>query len=212
MSLLANPLRNPELLDIAVISGRMAPGLFRLVDGGSRAYKWDVKDSAGAQGSTETYRGFKPSDGINGRFEFWTAEQIDEFYQVIIPLLKYDGTKKDPLPIALHHPVLYANDITQVVVEDIGPLKDLGAQLWSVTVKFLEYRPAKKANVTSTPAKLGREFHPDPNANTTPTAADAQDRELEALLAEARKPFGAPERAAAQAPVPPATVITPDLS
>lgn len=182
-----NPLRNPEAFDKLVAAGISNPGLFQLVDGGGRPFKWDIKDVAGAQGATETYRGWRPSEGIHARFVFWTAEQIDEFFTTYLPLFEIDGTKTSATPVAVQHPVLNANNIFAVVAKEIGPLVDVerGKQLWSVTLELIEFRPAKKANVTKTPDKASE----DGTGKREPSPQDAQDQEIAALLAEANKPF-----------------------
>lgn len=184
--LFANPLTSPEQYDFLNVAGVISPGVF-VLDGGGRPYKWDVKDAAGTQGATETYRGLRPSESIKGKFLFWQASQIDEFYNNFVGLLHYDATKKDPKPVDVLHPALAANGITSLITIDVGPLThEDGKQLWSVTVEFKEYRPAKKKNVTKTPVNTVP-FGPPSNlaGGGKPTAQDEQDREIERLLARA---------------------------
>jgi hypothetical protein len=180
----ANPLRLPEQYDFLNVAGILSPGVF-VLSGGSRPYKWDIKDAAGTQGATETYRGLRPSDDVKGKFLFWTADQIDEFFTKFVPLLHYDATKSSPKPIDVLHPVLAANGITTLVTTNVGPLTHEGQQLWSVTVEFTEFKPAKKKNATTTPNSTKTTT----NTAGKPTAQDAQDKEIEKLLELAKKPI-----------------------
>jgi len=183
--LFANPLTSPEQFDFLNVAGVLSPGIFKL-EGGERPYKWDVKDAAGTQGATETYRGLRPSEDIKGKFLLWTVEQIDEFFNTFVPLLHYDATKKAPQPINVLHPVLAANGITNLVTKNVGPLvHEDGKQLWSVTVEFIEYRPAQKKNATTTP----KSSKTTTNAQGKPSVQDVQDKEIEKLLKQATTPL-----------------------
>jgi len=182
--LFANPFTQPEQYDFLNVSGVISPGLFKL-EGGSRPYKWDIKDAAGVQGATESYRGLRPSEDIKGQFLFWTADQVTEFYESFVVLLHYDATKKTALPVDVLHPVLAANGITSLITTSVGPLEHLDKQLWGVTVEFKEYNPAKKKNVTTTPNKTKTTT----NTAGKPTVQDAQDQEIQKLLALAQQPI-----------------------
>jgi hypothetical protein len=155
LTLLANPLVTPSAYDVIKIAGVTSPGVFKLHSGGRR-YKWDVKFAKGSEGATETYQGWDPKKDIKGTFQFWRADQIDTFYQSFVPLLKYDATKTNPQPVPIEHPVLFESDILSVVTQEIGPLTDLGRQLWSVTVEWIEFAPAKKKDVTTTPNAMAQ--------------------------------------------------------
>ncbi len=183
--LFANPLVSPEQFDYLNVAGTISPGVCKL-EGGNRKYKWDVKDAPGTQGATETYRGWKVGDPIKFKFQLWTPAQIDEFFGTFLPLLEYDATKTNPKPVNVLYPVLAANGITNLVTDDIGPLVHEGNQLWSVSVAFLEYRPAPKKNATSTPT--GVNSNSKPKTGSKPTAQDAQDLEIQRLLEKAKQP------------------------
>lgn len=180
MPLPSNPLVNPDDFNRVIIaSSIISPGLASLSGGAERPYNWDVRYALGLQGAVIMYWGWKLSESIKFTFKFWTAEQINEFFTVFLPALKYDVTKKNPKPVSIYHPVLAANDIVSVVTKSIGPLVDAGSQLWTVTVEFLEYRLPKRQNVAKTP---------DTIETRKPTALDAQDREIAKLLAMAAQP------------------------
>jgi len=181
--LVVDPITNPDAYNKLSVGGVDNPGLFLLESDGDRPYRWDVKNVAGGQGSTITYQGWdlaKPK----GRFVFWTSEQIQEFYGSYLPLLAYDATKKAPKPIAVFHPVLFANDIISVVVDKIGQLTHEGQQRWSVSTDLIEYRPAPKVNTTTTPTSA------DPGSSPNkPTVNDALDQAIANELAIAQKPL-----------------------
>ena len=86
-----------------------------------------------------------------------------------------------PKALAIYHPDLARNKITDVVVESIGVLQHDGKNGATVVVKFLEYRPPKpKPAKKAAAGKAAGTSRPDPNA-------DAK-RELAALLAQAKAP------------------------
>ncbi len=189
MVLAANPLTNPAALNVAVIGGVASQGIARVLDSDGRPYDWDKKNSSGSQGATLTYRGWDLS-GFKIRFEFWTAEQIDYFENTMLPALSYDALKTAPKPVVIYHPILAARDVNAGVVLKVGPLVDLGAQLWGVTVEFTEFRPPKKKNVTATPKGA------DPNANgkggQKPSVEDRLDQRIVALKEQWKR--GLPKR------------------
>lgn len=182
-TLSANPIENPEVYNVIVVAGVISPGAM-ILSGGGRPYKWDIKDTAGAQGSTITYRGWKLGDDIECKFQFWQDQQIADFYSGFVPLLQYDATKQNPKPVQVYHPVLSVNDIYSVVVTEIGPLTNEGKGLWTVTVKMTEYRPPKKQNVTTTPDAAATTDDPE----TDPPVQDLQDQEIEDLAEEFADP------------------------
>lgn len=184
-ALTANPLINPEAFDKITMAGEVNPGLFRL-QGAERIYDWDVKDGPGSQGSVVTYRGWKPTDDLVFRFEAWTAAQIDALASYV-DRFRYDATKVSPKPVDVYHPILAANEIYSVIIKSIGPLTLEDKQLYSITIKAAEYRPPAKKNATTTPkASAGATGD---KAAAKPSVKDAQDVEIERLMALARQPL-----------------------
>ena len=197
--LYANPLgvgADPDAFDFILVAGCRSPGVVEW-QGGGREYKWDVKDPAGSQGATETYRGWNVSDGIKFKIKMWTGEQIAFCYATFLPVLQYDATKTNPKPVDIQHPVLMANDIFSVITRNIGPLTNAGNQLWTVEIEFTEYRQPPKKNATSTPNNTATN-KPRSSARGAaggsmllgdkPTAQDAQDVEIQKLVTEFQKP------------------------
>lgn len=191
-ALLANPLLLPEFFDTLVAAGiSLGPapgsdvtGLFRLQDCDGRPFKWDQKDSPGTQGATITYRGWRPSK-MKFRFELWTPDDIDNFFALYLPSFQIDATKAAPKPVDVLHPVLSSLEIYSVVAETIGPLKHEGKGLYSLTIEMLEYRQAKKKNVTTTPNTTSG-TKPRQGVTTLETFDDKQDAEIAALMNKAR--------------------------
>jgi len=175
-----------DAYNFIIVAGVRSPGVASW-SGASRTYNWDVKQTSGSQGATETYRGWKVSEGIKFTLQMWEASQLTFFYSTFKPLLSYDATKKNPKPISIQHPILMANDIFNVVTINIGELVNAGKQLWTVELEFTEYRPPPKKNATSTPNGT-QNTSPD-KAGSKPTAQDAQDQELARLTAEFGKPL-----------------------
>lgn len=181
--LTVSPLENPAEYDRIVIAG-VTSGLVE-VTGAERSFDWDAKKSAGSQGTTITYRGWDLATP-KLKFKFWTAAQIDAFYQSIVPAIYYDADKSEPQPYDVYHPALFANQIFWLVTKKIGDLIDEGAQLWTVTVETTEYRKATAKNATATPTTANTAQN---GAGTKPSVLDDQDREIQKLYEEFKKPF-----------------------
>lgn len=192
--LYANPFVDPDAFDFCVIAGTKSMGILKW-NGAVRKYVWDKKQGAGAQGATLTYRGWDLSDGIKFQFLMWKREQIDFCYSVFIPLLQYDATKANPKPVNIQHPTLMANDVFAVVTQEIGDLTPAGNMLFTLDVALSEYRPPAKKNATSTPngsatskPRAGSRGGSSSILGNKPTAQDAQDAEIQRLVAEFNKP------------------------
>ncbi len=149
------------------------PGVFKLLDGGGRAYKWLINDPPGMQGAYMYYRGWKLSDNIKLQFLFWEAVQVDLYYKFYDPLLSYDARKFEPDPLIVYHPILAYSQIDKIIIKEKGPLRDLGGQLWSVTHDACEWRKPPKLNVTT---------EPDEPQNRPPQVLNPLDARKQELL------------------------------
>ena len=188
MALTSNPLVNPGAYNVISVAGVVSPGLVR-VSGGERVYDLDIKEAPGSQGSTITYRGWKASDGITLYFFFWEREQIDVFFATFLPLFQIDANKSAPKPVDVFHPVLNANQINSVLTKKIGQLTPEDKLGWSLTIEVVEYRLAPKKNATSTPKSSNGTAPGTGKAAGKPTALDEQDRQIAALMEQARRPI-----------------------
>lgn len=140
--LTADPIVDPGEWDILNAAGINNPGVF-VLGCADRNYKWDVKDAPGVQGAILTYRGWRPTDGIKGTFLFWEPGQVEQFYTQYLPIFALDALKVNPKPVSVYHPSLRSNDITALVCKKIGQLVGTPQQLWSVTLEWIEFRPAR---------------------------------------------------------------------
>lgn len=183
----ANPLDDPEVWDVAVIAQVEVPGLSK-IKGASRKFKWDEKEGPGASGATHTYRGDRPAH-FSLIVHLWEPEHFDEWAD-LAPLLVPDP-KRGIRALDIYHPALESLGISAVVVEELGQPENDGKGLWTIEVKLSEYKPAPKATASGTPsgAASGKgKTGANGSANAPPTAKTEQEKEIERLLAEARKP------------------------
>jgi hypothetical protein len=169
-----DPLVNPGEWDVLYAAGIPSPGIFAL-SGGPREYKWDVKDAPGVQGAFITYRGWRPTQGIKGIFQFWLPGQVEEFYRWA-QVWALDARKLATKPVDVYHPALAANEINALVTKSFGPLVGTPQQMWSVTLEWIEWRPARiiKADTPQgATARLGR-----PTPQNKMQAEIAKEQEL----------------------------------
>ncbi len=182
-----NPIDHGELYDSVQLAGRRSPGLVTL-SGHDRNQKWDVKAADGAGGASTTYKGEE------------IAQFTASFYLVLDPVLGLDEfeewatfaaiirsslpPKGKPKALDIYHPDLAANDIKSVCQASISGMVHDGKGGATVTVKFLEYRPAKKKGGTpSGSTTKATTKPPDPNADLKAQVAS--------LLDEAHRPLKA---------------------
>jgi hypothetical protein len=183
----ANPLRLPEAWDFVILGGDLLPGLAK-IEGARRPFKWDEKEGAGTIGASLTYRGERlvPSAIV---LQFWLEEQIDE-WDSVRPRLKPDARNVKALDIV--HPSLEDLEVRSVVVDEIGALEHKGGGLFEVRISVKEYKPPPKANASGSPSGSSSSSKSKGGAagtgNAPPSAKTEQEKEIERLLAEARKP------------------------
>lgn len=155
-SVVTNPIDNPELYHSVRIGGQLSPGYCK-VSGFKRAHEWDVKKGKGAKGANITFVQRPPAKGsITFYLGWFDANGIgggDHFaeWDLFLPLLKYDPTKKAPQAVDIFHPALARVDITSVVTENVGVEEDVGDGLYAIQVDFLEYFPPPAKNATGSP-------------------------------------------------------------
>jgi hypothetical protein len=184
-----------EDLDSIVFGTMRSPGLVTL-SGHDRDKKWDVKPAKGHTGASMTLNGDDPgsftatfalADDSNPRYIDLDTPSVfdrwDEFQKLI------ESTTNGPKPFALpiYHPDLARNRFTEVINAGVGGMVPDGKGGKTVTVKFKEYKPAKKKKSGSPTAKASGPrvgvttvSKPDPNAEAK--------AELAGLLEQARRP------------------------
>ncbi len=181
---MANPIDDPELYDSVELGGVRSPGVVTIT-GHDRKHGWDVKKGAGQAGATTTRTSddpieftctFKLSDEED--FAAWPA-----FAAVVnSTVVGQSATARD-----IYHPDLAENDIKSVVKSTMmGTVHDgMGGQ--TRAVKFLEYKPPRKAGGTPSGSKAGsKATAPDPNQA-------AKDEIARLTKAYQNTPWGSPK-------------------
>jgi hypothetical protein len=193
--MVADPLTIPDFYGLANIGGVLTPGVIPIngVKGWKRSKDWDEKKAKGSSGATLTDQGEPLAKG-SFTFHLWRRDIdppdfVDDFVQwellkgVLSSSVGEHGKKINALPVI--YPLLNQLDITDVVVESIGQLENMGAGLWSVTIELREFRPPKPSG--GTPKASGWTAGPGADGKPPKTAQDQQDKDLDELVEEAKK-------------------------
>jgi len=170
-----------------VLGSTLSPGTVTL-SGHDRMKNWDVQTAKGTTGGSDKLNGDAPGTftatfylagdgsedpGQRDDFELW-----DEFQKLIESTT--NGKKPKALPI--YHPDLLRNNFSDVCNAGISGMVHDGKGGATVTVKFIEYKPAKPKPTAKATAgnAASAQGVPDPNA-----LAKAQ---LAGLVAIAKQP------------------------
>lgn len=180
-----NPFENPQVWDVIRVGQVVSPGL---CDVGEflRSYGYDIKKGKGMAGAKLTLTTKPPTEGS---FELiiWTPAQA-RAWDKFLPLLDYDPSKTTAKAIDIYHPALADIGVKSIVVKDIGSWMHKGKGKYSRKLAVIEYFPESKKNVTSSPnGSKSTQRGTTPGAQPDPIA-DAKQREIARLLAEAAKP------------------------
>lgn len=180
-SLSFDPFADPGALDVMTAANVQSPGLFVLQPGSGREYNWQIQKAPGVQGVTMTYRGWLPTENIQGEFVFWQQGQVEEFFSTFLPLFVIDAMKFNPRPVQVYHPILMANDITALVTKKIGNLEGDSGRGWKLKMTWNEFRVARiirEATPTGATTRIGQ-----------PTPQSKIDEQILAELARAQQPL-----------------------
>lgn len=190
---MADPFSAPQDYDFVKIDGVENPGIIapKGISGFKRETEWDVKKGKGTKGGTATLSQLPPAKG-SIKFLLYSKFHCEAWDQIYRARFKFDPTKKTKNAVDIYHPALAKLDIHSVVTESIGPETPEGLGIWSITVELLEYLPQPKKTVTSTPNGSTSTGTKSGSANGGAPGddpiADAQQREIARLMAEAQKP------------------------
>lgn len=136
---MANPLRNPGLYDVAQLGGITTPGQADILHAVSKR-KWDIVRGYGLSGARDIYHGLDVSHFIL-RLQFWTAEQIDEYNDKIVPLLAPPKPGSQASVLKLYHP--HASEppvnIRSVGVVEAPQMYQVEDGLWQVEITLTPY-------------------------------------------------------------------------
>ena len=179
----SSPWEDPKTWDEITFGGVTWYGKFEL-KGWKRHYKWDVKDAAGVEGATQTYRGKRP-EAFSLAFFLWTPLMWVN-WKVFSIVFQYSGVKGLVIPVDVVHPAINAAGLSQVVCEDLGILERVDDTLmYSVTLRMREYFPPLPLNATTTPPGAATTT-PGGAAGTLPNPAIvALEAKIAALQAQA---------------------------
>jgi hypothetical protein len=142
---MANPIGQPELCDLIVLAGTTSPGQAEIVGGGSPR-EWDKRKGYGLSGATLVYTG----DGLaefSVKISMWDETQLFQYEGDFALILAKPPTGKKPKALDFYHPLLSEPPIgiRAVVILDVSPLEQIADGMWTVTVKFQQYRAPKPA-------------------------------------------------------------------
>jgi hypothetical protein len=189
---LTSPFADPKSWDTITIQGVSWYGQVD-VRRARRKYKWDLKDGAGLEGATLTYRGKRP-EVFSIRFGIWDDFQWT-MWKAFSLAFQYKGVAGVVIPVSVQHPALAAVNISAVICEDLGTLeKENDQQMWSVTVMVREYFPPLLLNATDTPPGAATASPSSPGLTPNPAIAalEAKIASLQAAAAALGTPGGLP--------------------
>ncbi len=170
-----NPIANPNAWDVFTIQGQDTPGYCE-VTGFKRAVEWDVKSGKGTAGATETVNGLPPAKGTV-KFYAWRVSDFTR-WDIILPLLKYDPTKKTKQANEVFYPSLADINVSSVNIESIGAWEHQGGGMYTREIEMLEFAPAPNASAVATPTSA------DGGASTTGTSPDPATVALQKQVAD----------------------------
>lgn len=190
---LTSPFADPKSWDQVTVGGLAWYGKFE-IKRARRKYKWDVKDSSGVEGATQTYRGKRP-EAFGITFSIWT-DLMWTSWKVFSLAFQYSGIKGLVIPVDIVHPGLNATGISQIVCDDLGTLEKVSDDLmFAVTVSVREYFPPLPLNATNTPpgaASTNPITTPGLVPNPAIAALEAKIASLQAQAAKLGTPGGLP--------------------
>lgn len=182
-----NPIEFPNDSSYVTIAGVNSPGVIAPggITGFERQTEWDKKKGKGTGGATLTLVQFPPCEG-SIEFLLWLPEHWTQWVD-FRKALKFTVQAKADNAVSIYHPSLVDINLSTVVVAKISPITQKGSsRLYSCTVEFIEWIPPPKKSVVKTPSK-GSTSAKTPGAPSDPIA-DAQQREIAALLKQASAP------------------------
>jgi hypothetical protein len=163
--------------DYILLAGVRSPGVCIIRGAGSPRH-WDEREGYGTSGATTVWMGAKLA-----RFE--VELQITELSDLIdfapfALLLVRPPAGIPPIAYGISHPLLNLPpiSISDVVIEDVSQWEEDEYGLFTMKIKFLEYKRPMAALAASPAAAIPSD------GVAPPTAKDAQDLQIDALTAE----------------------------
>lgn len=148
-----NPIAEPQ--DWVDFAGIRSPGLADIVGSGSPR-SWDERDSYAVAGAFLVYHGKKLSH-FSVKLRLYTEADWEGWWQLRPVLAKLPRRGQVAKAIDITHPLLAANNIRAVVVEDILQPEQTDHGEWTIEIKLIEFRApviaaAKADGAQATPA------------------------------------------------------------
>ena len=181
-----NPIDNAEDWSKFVIVGRETPGKAEVGEF-KRVVEWDVKTGKGTAGATETVKGLPPAKG-SVKFFAWTSAHFAA-WDDLLPLLKYDPTKKTKQANAIYHPALDDIDVSSVNIESIGSWVHEGGQMYARTIEMLEFAPPPAKSATATPSGTAGGSPDAKKGSSADPAIVAMQKQAADLAGQAQKAY-----------------------
>lgn len=182
------PSDDTESYDTIVLGTTRSPGTV-VLSGHDRMKNWDVRKAKGSTGASTKLNGddigtFKAVFYLvdDGSAEVSQFDQWDVFERLIKSTT--DGAK--PFALSIYHPDLARNKFTEVSNGGVSGFVHDGKGGATVTVTFIEFKPAKPKPSAGPQAKAGAAGAAGKAAADDPNAA--AKRELAAAVARARLP------------------------
>jgi hypothetical protein len=156
-----DPISDPDLYDHIELGGVQSPGVVTIT-GHDRKIGWDIKKGSAQSGATTTR---SCDDPVEFTCSFYLVDE-EEFaaWATFLAVINSTVSGKSPSALDVYHPDLAENDIKSVVKATVmGTVHD-GKGGQTRVVKFLEYRPPRKAGGSPSGSKAGAKTKaPDPN-------------------------------------------------
>jgi hypothetical protein len=132
-----NPLDAP--VDYIELNGKRSPGLAD-VTGAHLPRNWDKRKGYGLMGAFTVFHGMDLVD-FTVTLRLYTAQDWDDWF-AWKPLVDRPPDGKRPRALKIKHPLLAQLGVSSVVVTDVHQPKpdDAGSGMWSIDIKFLQYR------------------------------------------------------------------------
>ena len=131
-----NPIEQPT--DRVILAGQASPGIAE-VDQASVKRDYDERRGPALSGARLRFRGTKLCRPIV-RIRLYTVEDWEAWNEWSRQLQRApDGTR--PGAIDIEHPILEAQGVTSVVVDEVGqPVRTKDDGEWTIEIKFIEHR------------------------------------------------------------------------
>jgi len=196
------PYENAESLSVLIVGSSVSPGVVT-IQGIEDAENWNIKAAKGSTGASTTLEGKPPKEFTTEIYLADDSPEGEEFdrWETFRAIVEATTAGAKPAPVPVYHYDLAAAGITEAAKKSIkGPVYD-GRGGATYTIDWIEYKPpAPKPPATPRATARGRGatgagaqgaraqgVNPgQPKSDYDPNAA--AKRELEGLLAEARKP------------------------